>query len=134
MARKQGSHRGLPLPENAGQRPNRSNRRTCVNEDEQKSAGGAKRTVSVGIDIGGTFSDVVAYDFARQQLYSTKVPSTPPRLFEGFMRGLEKVLETAGAEPGQIDRLIHGTTIATNAVLERKGARIGILATDGFED
>jgi N-methylhydantoinase A len=105
-----------------------------VTQDEQQPAGGTARTVSVGIDIGGTFSDVVAYDFASQQLFSTKVPSTPPRLFEGFMRGLEKVLETAGAQPGQIDRLIHGTTIATNAVLERKGARIGILATDGFED
>jgi N-methylhydantoinase A/oxoprolinase/acetone carboxylase beta subunit len=101
---------------------------------EKQNAEPITRTVSVGIDIGGTFSDVVAYDFDRQRLFSTKVPSTPPRLFEGFMRGLEKVLDAAGAEPGQIDRLIHGTTIATNAVLERKGARIGILATDGFED
>jgi N-methylhydantoinase A len=90
--------------------------------------------VSIGLDIGGTFSDVVAYNYETGELFSVKVPSTPPRLVEGFMRGVEQVLAAAGVGADQIDRLIHGTTIATNAVLEEKGARIGILATDGFED
>lgn len=105
-----------------------------MNPGSGKDSGQTMRTMSIGIDIGGTFSDVVAYDFTGQRLYTAKVPSTPPRLFEGFMRGLEKVLATAGARPADVDRLIHGTTIATNAVLERKGARLGILETDGFED
>ena len=92
------------------------------------------RRISVGIDIGGTFSDVVAYDHGTRQLFSVKVPSTPPDLAEGFMRGLDKVLAEAGALPADLARLIHGTTVGTNAVLEQRGARIGILATDGFED
>lgn len=89
----------------------------------------------LGIDIGGTFTDVVCYiDVERRALHSTKVPSTPPDLVQGFVRGAQKVLRLAGGRPADVERLIHGTTIATNAILERKGATIGILMTRGFED
>ena len=91
----------------------------------------------VGIDIGGTFTDVVALKTTRNgnpELAVTKVPSTPAGFAEGFFHGLDKVLGLSGSKPGAITRLIHGTTVATNAITERKGARIGILTTKGFED
>ncbi len=90
--------------------------------------------LTVGIDIGGTFTDVVAYDHDDGRLASVKVPSTPPNLVDGFMRGLARILDGIDAAPSQVSRLIHGTTIATNAVLEQKGARLGILTTEGFQD
>ena len=90
--------------------------------------------ITIGIDIGGTFTDVVAYDHDARRLFSVKVPSTPPDLVDGFMLGLRRVLEVSGSSPSHVSRLIHGTTIATNAVLEQKGARLGILTTAGFED
>lgn len=90
--------------------------------------------VTVGIDIGGTFTDVVAYDPDRRRLYSVKVPSTPPDLAEGFKRSLARVLELAQVETSRVSRVIHGTTIATNTVLEQNGANLGVLTTAGFED
>ncbi|HEX3721646.1 MAG TPA: hydantoinase/oxoprolinase family protein [Nitrolancea sp.] len=84
--------------------------------------------------MGGTFTDVVGYDRARREIFALKVPSTPPDFVDGFLSGFGRLLETIGAEPRQVARLIHGTTIATNAVLEQKGARLGLLTTAGFED
>lgn len=90
--------------------------------------------VLVGIDIGGTFTDIVALDEESKRLRVTKVPSTPGDFSAGFFEGLEKILKLSQAEPGQVRRLVHGTTVATNAILEKKGARIGILTTKGFRD
>jgi len=88
----------------------------------------------VGIDIGGTFTDVVAVDTTTGQITTTKVPSTPKNFAEGFFNGLDKILKLTGASSNDLTRLIHGTTVATNAIMERKGATIGILTNDGFED
>jgi N-methylhydantoinase A len=88
----------------------------------------------VGIDIGGTFTDVVALHTSTGQITSTKVPSTPKNFAEGFFNGLDKILHLTGVSPHDIGRLIHGTTVATNAIMERKGATIGILTNEGFED
>ena len=88
----------------------------------------------VGIDIGGTFTDVVALNTTTGRITSTKVPSTPKSFAEGFFNGLDKILNLTGISPHDIGRLIHGTTVATNAIMERKGATIGILANEGFED
>ncbi len=90
--------------------------------------------LAVGIDIGGTFTDVVGYDYDGRQVYLAKVPTTPADLAGGLLGGLQRLLELAGARPTEVERLIHGTTIATNAILEERGARIGILTTEGFED
>ena len=87
----------------------------------------------IGIDVGGTFTDVVAWDPATDRLHNTKVPSTPPELEGGVVRGVHKILEIAGREPSGVDRIIHGTTISLNAILERKGACLGLLTTAGFE-
>jgi N-methylhydantoinase A/oxoprolinase/acetone carboxylase beta subunit len=89
--------------------------------------------VHIGVDIGGTFTDIVALDRAGR-LTLTKVPSTPKNLLEGIGTAVQRVLGLAGAAPSAVERFIHGTTIATNAILEQKGAVTAVLATDGFED
>jgi N-methylhydantoinase A/oxoprolinase/acetone carboxylase beta subunit len=89
--------------------------------------------VQIGVDIGGTFTDIVALD-RTGRLALTKVPSTPKDLLEGIAAATTKVLALAGAAPGDVERFIHGTTVATNAILEHKGATTAILATEGFED
>jgi len=88
----------------------------------------------VGIDIGGTFTDVVALNATTGQITTTKVPSTPRNFAEGFFNGFDKILNLTGISSSDIARLIHGTTVATNAIVERKGATIGILTNEGFED
>ena len=86
----------------------------------------------VGVDVGGTFTDVIGR--REDRVWSAKVPSSPKDPVAGVLAGVEAVLALSGAAPGDIDRFVHGTTIATNAILEEKGARIGLLMTEGFED
>lgn len=88
--------------------------------------------IEIAVDIGGTFTDVVL--FKDDEVYSTKVPSTPPNLVTGVLNGVKKILQIVESSPSNIDRFIHGTTVATNAVLERKGAVMGMLLTKGHED
>ena len=88
----------------------------------------------VGIDVGGTFTDVVAADPSQGVLFTLKVPSRPRRPAGAFVEGLEGVLALAARGAGAVERIVHGTTIATNAVLERRGATLAILTTKGFED
>ncbi|MDP6513829.1 MAG: hydantoinase/oxoprolinase family protein, partial [SAR202 cluster bacterium] len=90
--------------------------------------------ISVGIDIGGTFTDVVAMNTASSELLYSKVYSTPPELAQGFIQAVDKVLGMAEASHPDVARIAHGTTVGTNAILEADGATIGILVTDGFED
>ena len=87
----------------------------------------------VGIDIGGTFTDIVLLD-AAGGVFAVKVPSTPDDYSRGIAEGLAAELESREIAPGRIDELIHGTTVATNAILERRGARTGLLTTEGFRD
>jgi N-methylhydantoinase A len=89
--------------------------------------------LEIAVDIGGTFTDVVCLR-DKKSLYATKVPSTPRDLAIGVREGTVKVLRLASTQPTQVTRFVHGTTIATNAVLERKGAITGLLMTDGFQD
>jgi N-methylhydantoinase A/oxoprolinase/acetone carboxylase beta subunit len=89
--------------------------------------------MQIGVDIGGTFTDIVALDQAGR-LSLTKVPSTPKDLLEGIAAAVTRVLALAGARPADVERFIHGTTVATNAVLEQKGAVTAVLTTEGFED
>jgi N-methylhydantoinase A len=89
--------------------------------------------VQIGVDIGGTFTDIVALD-RTGRLSLTKVPSTPKDLLEGIGAAVTRVLALAGAQPSDVERFIHGTTVATNAILEQKGAVTAVLTTEGFED
>ena len=92
---------------------------------------------SIGIDIGGTFTDVVVMG-DDGSVSTTKSPSTPGRLQEGLLAALaaaaEKEKIDLAALLGRIDRIAHGTTAATNAFIERRGARVALLTTRGFED
>ncbi|TAK45373.1 MAG: hydantoinase/oxoprolinase family protein [Betaproteobacteria bacterium] len=84
----------------------------------------------VGIDVGGTFTDILAYDPAEARLRSAKVPSIPGQQW----RGVLDALAALGIEPDAIRAFVHGTTIATNALLERQGAPTGLVTTKGFRD
>src|SRR6478752_4273281 len=84
----------------------------------------------IGVDVGGTFTDLLALDPERSVFRVAKVPSTPEDQSVGFIAGLA-VLET---DLAGVAALVHGTTVATNAVLERKGARCGLITTAGFRD
>ncbi|HEX3724249.1 MAG TPA: hydantoinase/oxoprolinase family protein [Nitrolancea sp.] len=88
----------------------------------------------VGIDIGGTFTDVVVLDAMTHQIQFAKVSTTPADPAEGFFAGIEKALARDGTEPSQVGGIFHGSTVATNAVLEHKGSRMGLLVTEGFRD
>ena len=89
--------------------------------------------MQIGVDIGGTFTDIVALgDDGR--LHLTKVPTTPKDLLRGVADAVRGVLALAGTQADGVARFIHGTTVATNAVLEQTGAVTGVLMTAGFED
>lgn len=91
------------------------------------------RRYSLGLDIGGTFTDVVMADRETGTVWTTKTPSTPADPSLGFFNGIEGMLELSRAAPAEIATVLHGSTIATNAVLEGKGARTGMLTTAGFK-
>ena len=86
--------------------------------------------IIVGVDIGGTFTDLVAFDEENKQLRVDKVQSTPDDSSRGLIHGLE-ALDLSG---DSIELVVHATTVATNAVLQRKGARCGLITTRGFRD
>jgi N-methylhydantoinase A len=90
----------------------------------------------VGIDIGGTFTDFVVYDPGARRMETFKLLSTPQDPAQAVLQGLEKIRNTSKISIGFADsmRIIHGSTVATNALLERKGARTALVATRGFSD
>src|SRR3954454_7042813 len=88
-----------------------------------------RTTVIIGIDVGGTFTDLGTCDPATGRMAIAKVPSTPAEPSRGFLTALA----TQGALPADTV-VVHGTTVATNAILERKGARCGLITTRGFRD
>ncbi len=90
----------------------------------------AKRT-ALAVDIGGTFTDAVLEAGGRRFTAKVLTTASPE---DGFMAGALAVLEQSGIAPGAVDLIIHGTTLATNALIERKGAKVGLLTTDGFTD
>jgi len=87
----------------------------------------------LGVDVGGTFTDLLLYDDTGQTSYYAKTPSTPEDQSKGVAAGIKLICERANIAPDDIDLVLHGTTVATNAVLEAKGARVGLLVTKGFE-
>src|SRR5690242_12572978 len=92
-------------------------------DEEQHVENGPERRIRIGIDTGGTFTDVVAFDEDTGELVTTKTPSTPANPADGFLAGIEKVLGLLGLPAGQgdaISAVSHGTTVATNQLLEGK--------------
>ncbi|MFL6102860.1 MAG: hydantoinase/oxoprolinase family protein [Actinomycetes bacterium] len=92
----------------------------------------ARRRIRVGVDTGGTFTDVVAFDEDTGELVATKTPSTPADPADGFMDGMAKVLAALGVGPEAVTAVCHGTTVATNQLLEGKVGRLGFVTTEGF--
>jgi N-methylhydantoinase A len=92
------------------------------------------RRLRIGIDTGGTFTDVVAIDEETGQLFTTKTPSTPADPAEGFLDGVRKVLSLIEGDAGDtvVTSFVHGTTVATNQLLEGKVGRLGFITTEGF--
>ncbi|GGO51222.1 N-methylhydantoinase A [Roseovarius pacificus] len=87
-------------------------------------------TISVGVDVGGTFTDFLMLDSASGAFATAKVPTTVDDRAKGFLQGLAEL----GVSPAEVGWLVHGTTAGTNAVLERNGARCGLITTQGFGD
>jgi len=90
------------------------------------------RRIRIGIDTGGTFTDAVALDEQSGTLVTTKTPSTPEDPSAGFMTAVGKVIEMMSAEPSGVSSVSHGTTVATNAVLEEDFGNLGFVTTQGF--
>src|SRR3954465_6991941 len=93
----------------------------------------ARRRIRIGIDTGGTFTDVVALDEDSGELVTTKTPSTPGNPADGFLAGVRKVLDLMGASGDDISAVSHGTTVATNKLLEGKVEALGFVTTEGYE-
>ena len=87
-------------------------------------------TQIVGVDVGGTFTDLVLFDTETESVKISKVPSTPENQSFGVMKALDSISVTLES----LDALIHGTTVTTNALLERKVSRVGLITTRGFRD
>ncbi|MBI4505436.1 MAG: hydantoinase/oxoprolinase family protein, partial [Chloroflexi bacterium] len=94
---------------------------------------GAPR-LRLGVDIGGTFTDLIVVDDTAGRLYAAKVLTTPHDPAAGVLDGIAKALAQADATPSDVSSIVHGTTLATNAIIERKGARTALLTTKGFRD
>ena len=89
-------------------------------------------TYRLGVDVGGTFTDLLLVDEENGATWTAKVPSTPEDSSIGVLKGIERVTGSAGVDPGQISHVMHGTTVATNTVLTGTGARVGLITTQGY--
>ena len=90
--------------------------------------------IVLGVDVGGTFTDLVLADLGRQRLTVHKTPSTPANPADAVIAGLRAICEKAGVGISQVDSLFHGTTVGTNAMLEHAGAVTGMVTNEGFRD
>ncbi|MCY4504128.1 MAG: hydantoinase/oxoprolinase family protein, partial [Alphaproteobacteria bacterium] len=88
----------------------------------------------IGVDVGGTFTDLMVLDGQTGEVYALKTPTTPADPSEGLLGGIAEAAERVGFEPGEVGFILHGTTIATNAVLERKLPDGALIANEGFAD
>lgn len=90
--------------------------------------------MKLGIDIGGTFTDLVLLDEKTGELHFGKTLTTYPNPADGIMKGTSELLQKTGLTANKLEALVHGTTLVTNAVIERRGAKTGFITTKGFED
>ena len=88
----------------------------------------------LGVDVGGTFTDLLLVDESSGQTFMAKVPSTPEDSSIGVLNGISRICEQSDIDPKQVAQVMHGTTVATNAVITRKGAKVGLLTTEGHRD
>src|SRR3954447_17917604 len=86
----------------------------------------------LGVDVGGTFTDLFLVEDSDHRQWRVKTPSTPSDPSQGVLTGVSRICEAAGISLAELGNVVHGTTVATNAVLESKGARVGLITTQGF--
>src|SRR5215213_2759997 len=91
-------------------------------------------THRIGLDIGGTFTDFVLYDGNHRRISLYKCLTTPHDPSVAALEGLTELTRQAGLALGEIGEIVHGTTLVTNAIIERRGAPLGLLTTKGFRD
>ena len=90
--------------------------------------------IRIAFDIGGTFTDFVLHDAANDVTHTLKIPSTPDDPGQAVISGFNELLQLTGTKAEALSGVLHATTIATNAILERKGAATGLITTEGFRD
>jgi N-methylhydantoinase A/oxoprolinase/acetone carboxylase beta subunit len=88
----------------------------------------------LGVDVGGTFTDLIYVDDDAGQILVHKLPTTPDDPSQGTVQGIEELTELAGTKPSELEQVFHGTTIATNIVIEHNGAQVGLITTEGYRD
>jgi len=99
--------------------------------------GASPQSVRLAVDVGGTFTDValeIGDPAADGRRVTSKVLTTPRAPEQGVIDGVEKAVAEAGIAPGDVTLIIHGTTLATNALIERKGAKTALITTEGHRD
>ena len=94
----------------------------------------ADHALALGIDIGGTFTDLVVHDPAAGRIHIAKESTTPDDPARGVIAGIEALLAREAIDPSSIGRVVHATTLFSNALIERKGAKTGLITTEGFRD
>ncbi|WP_137391513.1 hydantoinase/oxoprolinase family protein [Rhodoligotrophos defluvii] len=94
----------------------------------------ASRTARIGVDVGGTFTDLVLYDSARRITQTGKLLTTPQDPSIAIISGIERILAEADLTPADLHSIVHGTTLVTNTIIERTGATVGLITTEGFRD
>ncbi len=87
-----------------------------------------------GVDVGGTFTDLSVFDTETERIFNYKLSSTPGDPSRAIVEGIVKVMQLLDIGPEEISYLAHGTTVATNALIEKKGSRVGLITTEGFKD
>lgn len=88
----------------------------------------------IGVDVGGTFTDFSVFNQETGELFNYKDSSTPADPSRAIVKGVEDVLAIKQASPEEVSYLAHGTTVGTNALIEKKGCRLGLITTKGFKD
>src|ERR1044072_4521910 len=88
----------------------------------------------LGVDVGGTFTDLIYVDDESGKVLVPKLATTPADPSRGTVQGVRELAEQAGIDAGELDQVFHGTTIATNIVIEHSGATVGMITTEGYRD
>src|ERR1700730_13239100 len=108
--------------------------RSLSSQNDKRQHAGRSIMKTIGVDVGGTFTDIVYCDLDTGQVAIHKVSTTPDDPSRGIVQGIAEICRDSGVASGDVDYVLHGTTTATNAVLEHKGARAGMLTNEGFRD
>jgi len=95
---------------------------------------GGEACARIGVDVGGTFTDLVLHHPGRDLVHTGKLLTTPEDPSVAIIDGLTRLLRETHIGPGEVQSIVHGTTLVTNAIIERRGAVVGLVTTEGFRD